>query len=95
MLENVNDEIACTADGKIVPAVAKAIEGEVITAIVNSMTAAGELGVDPTNSNDKGVKCVVDQDSNVMATSKVNVTCQIRPFGYAKYIDVELGFVTE
>lgn len=94
MLENVNDEIPVTDAGKLVPAMVKSWETEIITAIVNQMTANGELGTDPNDANDKGVKCFIDYDQNVLATSKIEVVVQVKPYGYAKYIDVKLGFIT-
>lgn len=94
ILEHVNDEIPVTNEGKIVPAMAKSWESEIITAIVNQMTANGELGTDPNDDSDKGVKCYIDYDQNVLATSQINVVVQVKPYGYAKYIDVKLGFLT-
>lgn len=94
MIEHVNDEVPVTNEGKIVPAVAKSWESEIVTAIVNQMTANGELGADPTDADDKGVKCYIDYDQNVLATSQINVVVQVKPYGYAKYINVELGFMT-
>ena len=94
MLEHVCDEIPVTDEGKMVPSIAKSWETEIVTAIANEMTANGELGNDPADSNDKGVKCYIDHDQNVLATSQVNVTVQVKPYGYAKYINVELGFIT-
>lgn len=94
MLEHVNDEIPVTNEGCIVPAIAKSWETEIVSAIANDMTASGELGVDPDDDSDKGVKCYIDYDQNVLATSEVNVVVQVKPYGYAKYINVELGFQT-
>ncbi len=94
MLENVNDEIPVSDSGKLVPAMTKAWETEMISAIVNQMTANGELGVDPSDSEDKGVKCFIDYDQNVLATNRIAVQLQVKPYGYAKYIEVELGFMT-
>lgn len=94
MLEHVCDEVPVTDEGKMVPSIAKSWETEIVTAIANAMTANGELGNDPADSNDKGVKCYIDYDQNILATSQVNVTVQVKPYGYAKYINVELGFMT-
>ena len=52
----------------------------------------GELSADDSQS---GCKCLIDTSQNVASTSKVNVTLKIRPYGYARYIDVELGFLVE
>lgn len=94
MLEFVNDEVPVTDDGYISPAYAKGIESEVIASIANEMAAAGELGTDPSDTSDKGCKCYVNPKQNILATSKLNMVIQVKPYGYAKYIDIELGFIT-
>ncbi len=94
MLEHVNDEIPVTDDGELVPAMCKDWESEVIAAVANQMTANGELGTDPTDDSDRGVKCHIDYAQNVLATSKIAMTVQVKPYGYSKYIDVQLGFIT-
>lgn len=94
MLEFVNDEVPVTDDGYVSPAYAKGIESEVIASIANEMTAAGELGTDPSDTSDKGCKCYVNPKQNILATSKLNMVIQVKPYGYAKYIDIELGFIT-
>ena len=94
MLENVNDEIPITDEGYLVPSMVKSWESEIISAIATQMTSAGELGNDPSNSDDLGVKVYIDPEQRVASTSKINVVAQVKPYGYAKYIDVELGFVT-
>ena len=56
------------------------------------MTAEGEL-----SANDKGEGCKVfiDPKQNVLATSKINISIKVRPYGYARFIDVALGFAVE
>ena len=58
------------------------------------MTAQGNLGNDPSDSSDTGVECKIDYDQNILATSQVKIGLRVKPNGYAKYIDVELGFKT-
>lgn len=94
MLEHVNDEIPVTDEGKIVPAIAKSWETEIVADVVSQMTANGELGADTTDSSDKGVKCYISYEQNVLSTSWINVVVQVKPYGYSKYINIELGFVT-
>ena len=94
MLENVNDEIPLTDDGFLVPSVVKAWEAEMVAAIVNQMTSLGELGSDPANPDDKGVQCYINPEQNIASTSRISVQLKVKPYGYGKYIDVELGFVT-
>lgn len=93
LLNYLNDEVACNGDGTIVAAVAKAWEANVVAAIANQMTANGELGTDPADSRDKGVKCEVDREQNVVSTGKVKVRIAVKPYGYAKYVEAELGFM--
>ena len=70
----------------------KSWESEVIAAIVNQMTANNELGADPEDSADKGVECVIDYTQNVAAANRISIQLRVKPYGYAKYIHVELGF---
>ena len=62
------------------------------TAIENGMV--GNLGVDPENAKDTGVQCYIDVDQNIVSTSTLIAALKVKPFGYAKYIDVYLGFKT-
>lgn len=94
MLENVNDEIPITNDGYLVPSVVKSWEAEMVAAIVNQMTAQGELGADPDDSADMGVQCYINPEQQIASTSRIAVQLKVKPFGYSKYIDVELGFTT-
>lgn len=94
MLEYLNDEVPMTNDGYLVPSLVKSWEQNVVSAIANQMTANGELGTDPNDSTDKGVLCTIDPQQNIVATSTIKVVAKVKPYGYAKYIDVELGFQT-
>ncbi|MDR0789642.1 MAG: DUF2586 domain-containing protein [Bacteroidales bacterium] len=94
MLEKVNEEMPISSTGGIPAAFAKAWEANIISDIVNNMGVNGELGSDPDNPKDKGVKAYINPEQNVVATSSFVVKVQIKPFGYAKYINVELGFYT-
>lgn len=94
MLNNVNDEIPITDAGCLVPSMVKSWESEIISDIVSQMTSQGELGSDPNDENDMGVKVYINPNQTVVSTSKIAVLAQVKPYGYSKYIDVELGFVT-
>ncbi len=94
MLENVNDEIPVTDSGKLVPSMVKSWESDIISAIVREMTSQGELGSDPGDADDKGVKVYIDPDQQVVSNNTINVSVRVKPYGYSKYINVELGFVT-
>lgn len=94
MLEQVSDEIALTSDGKIAPAVCKNMETVMESAIINQMTSVGNLGNDPQDPNDTGVIAYVNPEQNIVATSRLNASLRVRPYGYSKYIEVDLGFQT-
>ena len=94
MLEQVSDEIALTADGKIAPAACKNMETVMESAIINQMTSVGNLGNDPQDPNDTGVVAYVNPEQNIVATSRLEASLRIRPYGYPKYIEVDLGFQT-
>jgi hypothetical protein len=94
LVEFLNDEIPITDNGGLVPAMAKSWENEVESAIISQMAAEGNLGIDTTDPNDKGVKCFIDYNQNVVSNNKVEISLKVKPYGYAKYIDVKLGFIT-
>ncbi|MFZ4548116.1 MAG: DUF2586 family protein, partial [Bacteroidales bacterium] len=94
LVNEMLDEVSVTDAGKISVAYAKSIENKVENAIINSMTANGELGNDPGDQNDTGVSCWIDTNQNIVATGKVNVTLKVKPYGYARFIEVSLGFKT-
>ena len=54
------------------------------------MAATGELIV----VDGSGCRFFIDPSQNVLATSKVEGTLRVRPFGYAREITVNLGFLT-
>ncbi len=94
LLSYVNSEIPLTTTGGIPPAFAKSIEGDVVASVIGEMLPDGNLGVDTSDPTDKGVKCFVDYNQNIAATGRLNVVLQVKPYGYSKYIDVKLGFIT-
>lgn len=93
MLDFLLDNSNVMADGAISPIYAKTIENSVESAIYNAMTTAGELSVDVANPNDRGVVCKVDLKHNVVSTGQIKMAVQVRPLGYNRFINVELGFV--
>lgn len=95
LVEEIAEEIPVTDQGTPAPAILKAIETKVESAIVNNMTSLGNLGTDPADPNDLGVQCHIDPDQNILATSRLEIALRVKPYGYAKYIDVTLGFLVE
>lgn len=94
-ISNLNDEVPIATDGSLSPSWCAAIEDKAEQAIISSMTAEGNLGNDPGDPSDTGVDCSVPYKQNVLSTSKIYAALRIKPNGYAKYIDVELGFKTK
>lgn len=93
MLNSIGEEIAITEDGKIPSSICKSIQQEVESAIENTMTVNGNLATDD-DKNDNGVKCYIDDEQNIVKTGCLTVNLAVRPYGYAKYINVNLGFQT-
>lgn len=93
MLDFLLDNSTVMPDGTISPIYAKTIENAVESAVFNSMTTAGELSLDTNNPNDRGVICKVDVKHNVVSTGQIKMTVQVRPLGYNRFINVELGYV--
>lgn len=89
LLDNLLDEIELNADGTMQAPILKAWEQQVEQAINRSMTASGELSSD----EGEGCECHIDPTQNVASTSKIELSVKVRPHGYARYIDVNLGFL--
>lgn len=94
LLGELLEEIPVSDEGQVSVTFAKSVETKVENAIINSMTSNGELGNDPTNQNDTGVECLIDTSQNIVATGFLKVGLRVKPYGYARYINVELGFKT-
>lgn len=94
MLDAQNDEVPIAADGNLSPAWCASVKSDVERAIISNMTANGNLGNDPGDPNDTGVECSIDYKQQVLSTSHISVGLRVKPNGYAKYIDGELGFKT-
>lgn len=90
LLEFMLDEIEVNEDGTMQVGVIKSWQQSVENAINRSMTAAGELS---SSEGSSGCECYIDEKQNVLATSKVELTIRVRPYAYARYIDVQLGFL--
>lgn len=94
LLDYLNDEIQVNTDGTMQAGVIKSWQASVETAIDTKMTAQGELSSDDGAATG-GCKCVIDTTQNVLSTGTVKAVLKVRPYGYARYIDVELGFLVE
>lgn len=92
LLDDLNDNVPIATDGNLSPAWCTSVKGDVEQAIISSMTAEGNLGNDPGDPNDTGVECRIDYKQQILSTAHLAVGLRVKPNGYAKYIDVELGF---
>lgn len=91
LINELLDEVPINPDGTLQEGFVKSWQAMVEGDIARQMTANGELSGDVANG-DKGVVCYIDPNQNVVSTSKIVVQVRIRPFGYARFIDVHLGF---
>ena len=82
------DEIEVNEDGTMQNGVLKSWQQAVENAINREMTAKGELSA----TDGEGCVCFIDPKQNVLATSRIELTLKVRPYGYARFIDVNLGF---
>lgn len=86
LLEMELDEMELNSDGTVNPALLTAWEMAIERAINTQMTARGEL------SGEDAVKCEIDRSLNLASSSEVVVSLGVRPHGYARYINLSLGF---
>lgn len=94
LLDTLNDEVPIASDGSLSPSWCTSVKSTVEQAVISNMTAEGNLGNDPGDPNDTGVECTIDYRQPILSTSRLDVGLRVKPNGYAKYIDVELGFKT-
>lgn len=88
LLDTLLDEIELNEDGTMQAPIITSIQQTVENRINASMTAKGELSA---NEGD-GCTCYIDPLQNVVGTSRIVIILKVRPFGYARYIDVSIGF---
>ncbi|EGV44341.1 DUF2586 family protein [Bizionia argentinensis JUB59] len=84
-----------TNEGKIDPIYAKDIEGNLEREIFTQMTSRGELSRDKTNPDDLGVQAAFNLDANVAVTNRIEMVVKVRPKGYARWIEILLGYDVE
>lgn len=90
LLQFLLDEISVNTDGTMQEPILKSWQASVEGAIDRQMTAQGNLSV----VDGSGCKCFIDPSQNVLATSKVVATLRVRPYGYARDIVCNIGFLT-
>ena len=82
-INELNDDIELTSEGKLSPATAKYYQGLIQNAVNLQMTNGGELS---------SFSAYVDVNQNVLSTGKVAIRCAAVPKGYSQEIVVTLGF---
>ena len=93
LVEYIGEEVPVLNDGTLPYTVCKDIQSTVKRAIYSNMTVNGNLGTDPQDDTDLGVECYVDPNQNILASSKIELSLKVKPYGYAKYIECNLGFL--
>ena len=88
LLDKMLDEIELNEDGTMQAPILKSWESELEAEINKSMTANSEL----SSSEGSGCKVFIDPKQNVVSSSKIAISLKVRPHGYARYLDVNLGF---
>ena len=79
-------------DGTISPFYAKTVEGNIEREIAAQMTANGELSANPNDKDDLGVRAIFDLTKNVSTTNRIELKLRVRPKGYARWFDINLGY---
>ncbi|MFN4249059.1 MAG: DUF2586 family protein [Flavipsychrobacter sp.] len=77
----INDDFVAETGGKLSEGTITYLESQIETAVLREME--GEIS---------NFRCVIDPAQNVVSTNKVKIKGKIRPRGYFKDIDVDLGF---
>ena len=88
LLDKMLDEIELNEDGRMQAPILKSWESELEAEINKAMTANSEL----SSSEGSGCKVFIDPKQNVVSSSKIEISLTVRPHGYARYLDVNLGF---
>ena len=88
LLDKMLDEIELNEDGTMQAPILKSWESQLEAEINKAMTANSEL----SSSEGSGCKVFINPKQNVVSSSKIEISLKVRPHGYARYIDVNLGF---
>lgn len=82
-VEEILEEIPVNENGQLPQVLVKAWEAKIETAITQQMIAKGEAS---------GVVININSNQDIIGTSSIAVTLKIQPVGYARYINISLGF---
>lgn len=86
LVEELSDEVPLTVTGQIHPAIIKAWQNKVFTQINGLMIQEGKL----SNAN-----VYIDENQNILQNDVLVVNINLQPVGYAKFIEVNIGFTTQ
>lgn len=89
LVQQLLDKVQVRSDGTMLQPVIVSWQQIIENAISQNMTALDELSSD---NGDSGVQVYIDPSQDILATSTILVEVRVRPFGYARYINVTLGF---
>jgi len=79
-------------DGTISPFYAKTVEGNIENEVASQMTSKGELSPSATDKDDLGVVATFNPTLNVATTHRIELSLKVRPKGYARWFDINLGY---
>lgn len=86
LVEEMMEEIPVTESGTIHPAIIKSWQNNIENNVNSLMTSRGELS---------NFKAFIDENQDVLSTNLMQVRLSPQPVGYAKNIDVYIGFTTQ
>lgn len=82
-VQRVDDSVPTISGGLPDPAWATWMQQQVINQLANTMQANGEVS---------GVDCLIPLNQDITSTGKIMIKPRIRPEGYLRDIEIELGF---
>lgn len=85
LTEELSDEVPVNDAGQIHPAIIKSFQGKIENDINALMTAEGKLSA---------VRAFIDVNQNILQNDQLVVQLSLQPVGYAKMIQVNIGFTT-
>lgn len=86
LIDELSDDILLSDDGTIHPAIIKSWQNKIENQIDGAMTDNGEIS---------GVKVFIDHNQDILSKGKMEVSISLLPVGYAKRIEVLIGFTTK
>ncbi|WP_281683429.1 DUF2586 family protein [Zunongwangia profunda] len=85
LTEELSDEIPVDGNGNIHPAIIKSWQSNVENDLINLMVNALKLN---------GAEAFIDTNQDILTTDTLAITLRLQPVGYAKQIEVKIGYTT-